>query len=1214
MSETSPLEQTDLSDDEIRENADERALPTGERSRYPIDDLVDRLEGGEHHTQVLGASGSLRACLLADLSRRLDRPLVVLTASPRDARRVSSDLELFASGEDESALSDRVAHYPEFDVGPYHNASPDRSLTMERMATLHALQRDKAPRYTVASAEAAVRKTIPIGTMREWSRHLEIGDEVSNEQLRTYLADAGYTEVPVVEDPGTFAIRGDIVDVFVPGRPHALRIERWGDEISEIRTFNAETQRTVEEREDCYLFPVRQEILDEATLTEAKPRIRALAEQLKLPTKQVREVISDLEAGIHFIGIDSLLPALHDELSNLLDYVPEQALLVVFDPDNVLGNTRDMWEDREQEYERALGHEQLFFGPGDYFATPDDMVGWVDRVPSRVEFRRVALRSADDELAFELAPDENSFEFRARANSDVVQIRKQKRGVEQTVEQLADKLREWKQQYGRICFACRSRGQVDRLVGLLGAHGLDALDLPAPIDVTEPVPPPTDIIEVYKANLSEGFRSEHLGLCLIAGEEVFGQRVATSSQKSVTEHASISHFRDLSAGDHVVHVDFGIGRYLGLEHLDVEGVGNDFLHIEYSDGDKLYIPVHRLGRVQKYIGKNQQIRLDKLGGTRWERKKEQVKTEIREIAGDLLALYAKREMANGYAFSPPDEYYREFEASFPFEETPDQARAIEETLSDMMSERPMDRLICGDVGFGKTEVAIRAAMKAAMDGKQVAVLVPTTILCEQHRLSFRERLSDFGVRVEALSRFRSAKESREIVEDTAKGKVDILIGTHRLLSDDIEFRDLGLLVVDEEQRFGVTHKEKIKKLKTNIDVLTLTATPIPRTMQMSLLGIRDLSIIATPPHNRLAVRTHVAKFSDNIIRESVMRELSRGGQVFFVHNRVKTIDEMASHISEVVPEARIAVGHGQMSESKLEDVMLSYIEGDVNVLVCSSIIESGLDIPNANTIVVNRADLFGLSQLYQLRGRVGRSKERAYAYLLIPPRRTLPKDAQARLDVIQTHTELGSGFQVATYDLEIRGAGSLLGDDQSGHVQAVGLDLYTELLEETVNEMRDMDVEEDFEPEVNLPVEAYLPSSYIDATSLRLMFYKRLSLSRSFDELYDIYDELADRFGHPPDPVRNLRDVIAIKIACRQLRARRLDTGPSAISLDLDETTTLAPEKVIDLVKETHGRLRITDDMKLILQLKPDESARPLETTREFVEKLLALRGTSTAE
>lgn len=1194
--------------------ADRGAGPSGPEahfdSRYPIADLVEALDAGRSHLQVLGAGGSLKACLLADLSRRIERPLVVLTPSASDARVLATDLGLFASGapEDDSAFVDTVAHYPEFDVGPFHNASPERKLMMQRLSALHLLQAERAPRYTVAPIQAALRKTIPASALRRLTRRFELGDEMANEELRAYLVDCGYTEVPVVEDPGTYAIRGDIVDVFVPGERHPLRIERWGDEISEIRTFNAETQRTVEERIDCEIFPVRQEILDDDSVELARRKLRELGDELQHPSSEVREIVADLQAGLHFIGIDALLPALHEETSDLFDYVPDDALVILVDPDTLLDEANNLVANRAEEYERALEKGELVYGLDDYYRDAAKMVDWVRGRPARLEFRRVAMEPADAQ-AFQLPGDEDSFEFRARPNTDVVRLRKEKRGAEQTVKQVVELIQGWKQRYGRICFACRTAGQVDRLVSLLKSYGEDALDLEPPIDVTEPVPPPAGLIEVYKADISGGFRSEHLGLCLISGEEVFGQRVATYSQKSVTEHAEITHFRDLTPGDHVVHVDFGIGKYHGLIHLDVEGIGNDFLHIEYADGDKLYIPVHRLGRVQKYIGKAvDSIRLDKLGGSSWERTKERVKEQIKAIAGDLLKLYAEREMAKGHSFSPPDDYYREFEAEFPFEETPDQARAIEETLSDMVSERPMDRLVCGDVGFGKTEVAIRAAMKAAMDGKQVAVLVPTTILCEQHRISFRKRCEQFGARVEALSRFRTNKEAKEIIEDTKAGKVDILIGTHRILSQDIKFRNLGLLVVDEEQRFGVKHKEKIKTMRTNIDVLTLTATPIPRTLQMSLLGIRDLSIIATPPHNRLAVRTHVAKRSDNILREAIMREISRGGQVFFVHNRVKTIDEMAAHIDELVPEARISVGHGQMSEKKLEDVMLSYIEGDTNVLVCSAIIESGLDIPNANTIIVNRSDLFGLSQLYQLRGRVGRGAERAYAYLLIPPRRTLPKDAQARLEVIQTHTELGSGFQVATYDLEIRGAGSLLGDDQSGHVQAVGLDLYTELLEETINDLRGHQGDQDIEPEVNLPVEAYIPSDYIDATSLRLMFYKRFSLARSREELFDIYEELADRFGQPPEPVRNLRDVIAVKTACRQLRARRLDCGPSAISVELDESTTLAPEKVIEFVHATRGRLRITDEMKLIYSLKPDESARPLETTRGFVEKLLTYR------
>jgi transcription-repair coupling factor (superfamily II helicase) len=1196
-------------------NDEQQTLPASAEahfeSRYPIAELVGRIEAGHSHLQVIGATGSLKACMLADLSRRLERPLVVLTPAPADARRVATDLELFASGiiEEDAPFTDEVAHYPEFDVGPFHNASPERKLMMRRLSTLHKLTGERPPRYTVAPIGAAMRKTIPVSSLGRMSRTLELGDEIANEELRVYLTDCGYTEVPVVEDPGTYAIRGDIVDVYVPSEAHPLRIERWGDEISEIRTFNAETQRTVDERLDCQIFPVRQEILDETSVEQARRKLRDLGNDLQFPSREIREVVADLQAGLHFIGIDALLPALHDECADLFDYVPDDAIVVVVDPDTLLDEAQRLVENRREERKLALEKGELVFDLHDYFRQANSMVSWVRKRSTRLEIRRVAMQPVESELAFRLPKDDDSFEFRARPNTDVVRLRKEKRGVEQTVKKLVEHIGQWKGRYGRICFACRTAGQVDRLVSLLKTYGEDALDLEPPIDVTEPVPPPAGLIEVYKADLSGGFRSEHLGLCLVSGEEVFGQRVATHSKKSVTEHAEISHFRDLTPGDHVVHVDFGIGKYHGLIHLEVEGIGNDFLNIEYDDGDKLYIPVHRLARVQKYIGKAvDSIRLDKLGGTSWDKTKERVKDQIKAIAGDLLKLYAQREMAKGHSFSPPDDFYREFEAAFPFEETPDQARAIEETLSDMVSKRPMDRLVCGDVGFGKTEVAIRGAMKAAMDGKQVAVLVPTTILCEQHRLNFRQRCEEFGVRVEALSRFRTSKEAKEIIAATEEGKVDILIGTHRILSQDIKFRNLGLLVVDEEQRFGVKHKDKIKKMRNNIDVLTLTATPIPRTLQMSLLGIRDLSIIATPPHNRLAVRTHVAKFSDSVIREAVMREISRGGQVFFVHNRVKTIDEMAAHIGELVPEARIAVGHGQMSEKKLEDVMLSYIEGDVNVLVCSAIIESGLDIPNANTIIVNRADLFGLSQLYQLRGRVGRGTERAYAYLLIPPTRTLPKDAQARLEVIQTHTELGSGFQVATYDLEIRGAGSLLGDDQSGHVQAVGLDLYTELLEETINDLRGDDVQEDIEPEVNVPVESYIPSDYIDATSLRLMFYKRFSLARDRDELFDIYEELADRFGQPPEPVRNLRDIIAVKAACRQLRARRLDTGPSAISVELDESTTLAPEKVVDFIHETRGRLRITDEMKLIYSLKPDESARPLETTRAFVEKLLTYR------
>jgi transcription-repair coupling factor (superfamily II helicase) len=748
---------------------------------------------------------------------------------------------------------------------------------------------------------------------------------------------------------------------------------------------------------------------------------------------------------------------------------------------------------------------------------------------------------------------------------------------------------------------------VERLEGLLRRLGEDPLILDPPIDVSEPVPPPAGVIEIYQGDISEGFRSELLSLAVISGHEIFGNRGVSSTTASFTEHAAISHFRDLTPGDHVVHLDFGIGLYRGLIRLEVGGIANDFLHIEYAGNDKLYLPVYRLGRVQKYIGSPDGVRLDKLGGTSWQKTKEKVKANIRDIAQDLLKLYAERELRKGHAFSPPDESYFEFEAAFPFEETPDQAKAIEDVLADMQRTRPMDRLVCGDVGFGKTEVAIRAAMKAALDGKQVAVLVPTTILCEQHLVSFRRRCEPFGIRVESLNRFRTTKETKEITEATREGKIDILIGTHRLLGKSVEFRDLRLLIVDEEQRFGVAHKEQIKQMRANIDCLTLTATPIPRTLQMSLLGIRDLSIIATPPHDRLSVRTHLARFNDGIVREAIMRELSRGGQVFFVHNRVQTIEEMREHIAQLVPEARVTVAHGQMPENKLEEVMVSYVRGETNVLLASSIIESGLDIPNANTIIINRADMFGLSQLYQLRGRVGRGKERAYAYLLIPAKEKLNADAEKRLEVIQMHTELGAGFQVATYDLEIRGSGNLLSDDQSGHVAAVGLDLYNELLEETINDLRGNLVETEVEPEVNLRVEAYIPDDYIEATSLRLMFYKRFSLARTMEELFDTYGELCDRFGAAPLPVLNLKDIVELKIRLRELKAEKLDVGPAAMQIDLSAQTPLNPRKVLEFIEVTRGKLRLTSDMKLIYSMSPAESAAAIGTARGLLETLARL-------
>ena len=1165
---------------------------------YPIERLADRVMASQK-AAITGAVGGLRPLLLADLSHRTGRPLVILVPGASEAQALAEELELFVTGDIDGALADRVAFYPEYDVGPYHSATPDRASTMRRLTTLFQLGGGIAPvpRLTVASIGAAVRRTVAPEPFRKWIRDVKFGDEYDDAKLRELFSACGYTEVTLVEDPGTYAIRGDIVDVFTPYYPTPVRIERWGDDISEIRTFDPGTQRTISDVESCPVFPVREEILDEENIRRARSAIRIHANESGIGLRDISNVLDDLSAGLHFIGLDALLPAVYENLTDLAAWAPPDALFVAIEPEKLATIHRDILAKRDEEHQRAVEQRELVFAPERYYAPAATESVYGTAAP--VELRRVAL---DDTKVDE------RLDFRARPNSDVVALRKQHRGVEETVRAVVDRMQEWKDRYGRICFVCRTSGQIDRLQHLLEAMGETVLVVEPPIDVTEPVPAPAEVIEIYRGELADGFRSELLSLAVISGVEVFGARVATTTPKAFGEQVAISHFRDLAVGDLVVHVDFGIGRYQGLVHLEVEGVGNDFLFLEYADGDKLYLPVYRLGRIQKYIGAPEGVRLDKLGGTSWERTKERVKKNIREVASDLLELYARRELRKGHAFSPPDKYYHEFEAAFPYEETPDQARAIDDVLDDLQRPRPMDRLVCGDVGFGKTEVAIRAAMKVVLDGKQVAVLVPTTILCEQHIVSFRNRVAEFGVRVEGLSRFRTAKQTKQILAHAAEGKVDILIGTHRLLSGDVEFRDLGLLIVDEEQRFGVQHKDKIKKLKSNVDVLTLSATPIPRTLQMSLLGIRDLSIIATPPHDRLAVRTHVARFNDALIREAIIREISRGGQVFFVHNRVATIGEISEHLHKIVPEARIAVAHGQMKENELEDVMYDYIQGETHVLLCSAIIESGLDIPNANTIIINRADNFGLSQLYQLRGRVGRGKERAFAYLMIPARTKLKPDAEKRLEVIQTYTELGSGFQVATYDLEIRGAGNLLGEDQSGHVAAVGLDLYTELLEETIDDLRGEVHEQELEPEVNVALPAFIPDEYIQATSLRLMFYKRFSLARTEDELYDTFGELRDRFGEPPEQVLNLREIVRLKIGLRELRAPRLDVGPSSISVALDATTPVRPEKVLEFVRESRGRFRLTKDMKIIWSLLPAESAKPLESARAFVAQLRSLK------
>jgi transcription-repair coupling factor (superfamily II helicase) len=688
------------------------------------------------------------------------------------------------------------------------------------------------------------------------------------------------------------------------------------------------------------------------------------------------------------------------------------------------------------------------------------------------------------------------------------------------------------------------------------------------------------------ADLSAGFRLPDEKLAVITEEEIFGQRTRRRGATEARAKALLSSLAALREGDYVVHADHGVARYRGLQHLRMGTVEGDFLHLEYAGEDRLYVPIDRIDKVQKYVGgEGHTPRLDRMGGGAWEKAKVKARAAIEELARELLKIYARRQMNEGFVYSPPDHLFRAFEATFPYEETADQLAAINDVLRDMAGERPMDRLICGDVGYGKTEVAIRAAYKAVLDGKQVAVLVPTTILARQHGETFRQRFAGAPVTVDMVSRFRTPAEQKQILGRAAEGKVDILIGTHRLLQQDVKFKDLGLIIIDEEQRFGVSHKEKLKKLRAEVDVLTLTATPIPRTLHMSMMGMRDLSVIDTPPIDRLAIRTYVTRFDDELIREAILRELRRGGQVFFVHNRVQSIAAMGEFLQKLVPEARIAVGHGQMPEKELEEVMVGFIEGRSNVLVASTIIENGLDIPRANTIIINRADCFGLAQLYQLRGRVGRSDRRAYAYLLIPGEGLLTREARERLRVLQELTELGAGFRVASHDLELRGAGDLLGANQSGQIAAIGFEMYTELLEETIQELKGMARQEKVDPELRLGLSAFLPEKYVPDPNQRLVFYKKMVAAEEEEELYLLTDELRDRYGELPPPAALLLQTMKLRVLCKRLKIEQAEYDGRQLTLAFHSGTPVPPEKILQLLEDPADRYRFSPDFRLSIRL-----------------------------
>ena len=1102
---------------------------------------------------------------------------LILAPSAKRCDALLEDLQATLGSE---IANERLCAFPRHDTLPYDRFSPQPFLITARTHVLYRWLECSSqegnpslPAPIVVADWTALSNRVP--SRKTFERHvhaLRIGQTLNRESWLKEIHEAGYQRMPLVEEKGEVAVRGGIVDFFPPHSHHPLRVEFFGDEIDSIREFDPASQRSLKKRDQATLIPAREILLGRSQVVESEGSLRELAQTCQADPEETTSLIDSLLRGDLPPGIEALTPILCPNMEDVLDYLPPEALVILDDPSAGMDRLDRYHDEAQASHAAALASRRLICPPDQLLATPDAIESALTQRRS-LSLERIDVLDAED--ATEPIPilTKNHDELRRALNAA--------RTHEQALAPLADQLADWILNEWRINITVTVLSAAERLRDLLDQYGIEANT------VTDQRPSwnwaRPGKVEIRVTPMAEGFSLPMQKLAVITEEEIFGQRKKKRSRRGWKDGTALEGLSQLQPGDHLVHREHGIGLYRGLQLVQAGREDNELLCIEYAGEDKLFLPVHRLALVQRY-GAFEGIapKLDRLGGESWERARDRVKKSLRNMAGELLAMHAARELAEGYAFSPRDAYFEEFEGAFPFEETPDQAAAIEDVLADMQNQRPMDRIVCGDVGYGKTEVAIRAALRAALDGKQVAILTPTTILCEQHYNTFKQRFAGYPINVEMLSRFRTPGEARDVMEGLTTGSVDVVIATHRLLNKNTRFRDLGLLVVDEEQRFGVTHKERIKKFRRTVDVLTLTATPIPRTLQMALSGMRDLSVIDTAPADRLSIRTQVCLSSPSLIREAILREVRRGGQVFFLHNRVASIHSMAEMLAEVVPEVRVIVAHGQMKERDLENRMHAFLKGEAEVLLCSTIIESGLDIPRANTIIINRADALGLAQLYQLRGRVGRSSQRAYAYLLVPaPLGRLRHDAQRRLEAIQDLTELGSGFKLANMDLEIRGAGDLLGSEQSGNLRTVGYETYMEMLQETIDELRGEVHEEFIDPEILLPIVARLPDDYVSDVNQRLVIYKRLSSAKDENEIQLIRDELLDRYGVLPPDADNLIQVIRLKVMARQMGVESITVKRNQLVFQVAAASRIDVSRLVGLVSRKKSKLRVTPDQKI---------------------------------
>jgi transcription-repair coupling factor (superfamily II helicase) len=1125
--------------------------------------------------------GSATSLWLAEAARKASGPLLVIAANARQAHRCEDELRFFCEP------GSYIEHFPAWETLPYDLFSPHPDIVSQRLALLSTLPR-LAKGIVVVDLETALQRLPPQSYIDGHAFDLSVGEVLDVAAFRDRLSGAGYVASSQVMAPGEFAVRGSIIDLYPMGSPAPYRIDLFDDEVETIRVFDPETQRSGDQAQALRLLPAREFPLTADGIQNFKRRFRN-----RFPGDLTRMALyRDIAEGAPPPGIEYYLPLFFDATATLFDYLPGNTIVAV-ETESQGAAAQVFAEIASRHEQRGHDAERPILDPAEVFTPADELMQRLATL-RRIELSRVELDPLTQSLPYQNFATRAPPALRIDARAD------------EPARELARFLGDFQ---GRVLIAAESAGRREMLLDILQRRNVR----PQLVDGWSAFVEGDAQLGITVSPISTGLVLTEPPLALIAEEQLFGERARQERRRRRAERDPEKIIRDLTdlrPGSPVVHEDYGVGRFVSLATLDVGGLQNEFLLLEYADGDKLYVPVHALDLVSRYTGAPAETApLHKLGTDTWEKAKRKAAQRIHDTAAELLDLYSRRAARQGEHLIANEAELRTFEAAFPFEETPDQSQAIEQVIADLAAGKPMDRVVCGDVGFGKTEVALRAAFVTVSAGKQVAVLVPTTLLAQQHYQTFADRFADWPVKVEALSRFRSAREVDQVLQSLESGQTDIVIGTHRLLQSGVKFGRLGLLIIDEEHRFGVKDKEKLKQLRAEVDVLTLTATPIPRTLNMAMGGLRELSLITTPPAARLSIKTFVSQWDSATIREACLREIRRGGQIYYVHNSVDTIERTARAIAELVPEARIGVGHGQMRERDLEQVMLDFYHQRSNLLVCTTIVESGIDVPSANTIIIDRADKLGLAQLHQLRGRVGRSHHQAYAYLLTPPRNAMTADAAKRLEAIESLEDLGAGFTLATHDLEIRGAGELLGEEQSGQIQEIGYALYMEMLERAVNALKSgkipqLDQPMHQGPEVDLHVASLLPDNYLPDVHLRLVLYKRIAAAATEEELRELQVEMIDRFGLLPEPAKNLFRIAGYKQAARALGLRKIDVGPGGGSVTFERDTRVEPATLIRYVQQNSRTHRLEGGTKLRFTLKLEKDEQRFAAVEQLLEDL----------